>query len=653
MIRAAIIGLGRWGRSLVNSVHGKSDAIQFTRAYTRTRASAEDVLPREATFRSPPATSDILADPDIDAVVLATPHSQHETQVRQAAAAGKHIHVEKPITLDYAERAVGRRRRAATPASCWRSASAVASIPRSSKSASVSPTAGSAMCCPWWRSTPPRPASSSRRTTGAPRRRKRPAARSPRSGVHSLDHMIEFAGRVRDVRCVTARVFPGPSDDTTTVMLRFESGATGLLFCSVATATNFCFTLYGSKGLAEISKPTLQSFRFVPTSDTPPTGQVTAPPDQTAEHPDLRHAARRDDRVRPRHPRPHALPGAGRRRAARHGGVRRDRAIGENQHDRNGRVMQTRTLGSSGLVVSAVGLGGNNFGGRIDLAASRAVVHKALDLGITLIDTADSYGNRGGSEEALGEILGSRRNDIVLATKFGLQMDDAGRLRGASRGYIMRAVEASLTRLRTDRIDLYQLHRPDAKTPIEETLRALDDLVRQGKVRFIGCSNLPAKDVIAAQATARAHGLTPFVSCQDEYSLLEREIERELLPVITARGLGLLPYFPLASGLLTGKYVRGTPLPPGTRLARNAAHAADYLTDRNWRVVEALGDFARRKGHSLIELAFGWLLSHPEVSSVIAGATSAEQIEANVAAAGWRLSADELAEVDRLTREAG
>ena len=315
--------------------------------------------------------------------------------------------------------------------------------------------------------------------------------------------------------------------------------------------------------------------------------------------------------------------------------------------------MQTRTLGSSDLVVSAVGLGGNNFGGRIDLATSRAVVHKALDLGVTLIDTADSYGNRGGSEEALGEILGSRRNDIVLATKFGLQMDDAGRLKGASRGYIMRAVEASLTRLRTDRIDLYQLHRPDAKTPIEETLRALDDLVRQGKVRFIGCSNLPAKDVIAAQATARAHGLTPFVSCQDEYSLLEREIERELLPVIKARGLGLLPYFPLASGLLTGKYVRGAPLPRGTRLARNAAHAADYLTDRNWRVVEALGDFARRQGHSLIELAFGWLLSHPEVTSVIAGATSAEQVEANVAAAGWRLSADELAEVDRLTREAG
>ena len=314
--------------------------------------------------------------------------------------------------------------------------------------------------------------------------------------------------------------------------------------------------------------------------------------------------------------------------------------------------MQTRTLGNSDLVVSTVGLGGNNFGGRIDLAASRAVVHKALDLGVTLIDTADSYGNRGGSEEALGEILGARRNEIVLATKFGMPMDDTGRLRGASRGYIMGAVEASLVRLRTDRIDLYQLHRPDAKTPIEETLRALDDLVRQGKVRFIGCSNLPATDLIAAQETARTHGLTPFVSCQDEYSLLERDIEHELLPVIAARGLGLLPYFPLASGLLTGKYVRGAPPPRGTRLARNSAHAADYLTERNWRVIEALGDFARRRGRSLIELAFGWLLSHREVTSVIAGATSPAQIEANVAAAGWRLSAAELAEVDRLTRAA-
>jgi aryl-alcohol dehydrogenase-like predicted oxidoreductase len=311
--------------------------------------------------------------------------------------------------------------------------------------------------------------------------------------------------------------------------------------------------------------------------------------------------------------------------------------------------METRRLGRSDLVVSAVGLGGNNFGGRIDFAAARTVVHKALDLGINLIDTADAYGNRGGSEDALGQILGSQRNDVVLATKFGLQMDAAGQLKGASRGYIMRAVEASLTRLRTDRIDLYQLHRPDPHTPIEETLRALDDLVRQGKVRYIGCSNLPARDVVAAQEIARRNGLAAFVSCQDEYSLIERGIERELMPVIVDHGLGLLPYFPLASGLLTGKYRRGAAMPPGSRLARNASHASDFITDRNWRLLETLTSFSQRHGRSLIELAFGWLLSHAPVASVIAGATSAEQVEQNVRAANWRLSAEMLAEVDRIT----
>ena len=311
--------------------------------------------------------------------------------------------------------------------------------------------------------------------------------------------------------------------------------------------------------------------------------------------------------------------------------------------------METRRLGRSDLVVSAVGLGGNNFGGRIDFAAARTVVHKALDLGINLIDTADAYGNRGGSEDALGQILGSQRNDVVLATKFGLQMDAAGLLKGASRGYVMRAVEASLTRLRTDRIDLYQLHRPDPRTPIEETLRALDDLVRQGKVRYIGCSNLPARDVVAAQEIARRNGLAAFVSCQDEYSLIERGIERELMPVILENGLGLLPYFPLASGLLTGKYRRGAAMPPGSRLARNASHAADFITDRNWRLLETLTSFSQRHGRSLIELAFGWLLSHAPVASVIAGATSAEQVEQNVRAANWRLSAEMLAEVDRIT----
>jgi aryl-alcohol dehydrogenase-like predicted oxidoreductase len=311
--------------------------------------------------------------------------------------------------------------------------------------------------------------------------------------------------------------------------------------------------------------------------------------------------------------------------------------------------MQKRKLGSSTLEASVVGLGGNNFGGRIDFEASRRVVHRAIDLGINLIDTADSYGNKGGSEEALGTILGNTRKQIVLATKFGLPMDEAGKLRGASRGYIMSAVEASLTRLRTDWIDLYQLHRPDPQTPIEETLRALDDLVRQGKVRFIGCSNLSAQQVSEAQDVAQRNGLATFVSCQDEYSLLARDIERELIPAVKARGMSVLPYFPLASGLLTGKYQRGVPLPPGSRLSKNPRHAADFISERNWRIVGELAAFAARRGHSVVELAFSWLLRDGVVASVIAGATSPEQVEQNVGAADWTLSADDLAEIDRLT----
>ena len=311
--------------------------------------------------------------------------------------------------------------------------------------------------------------------------------------------------------------------------------------------------------------------------------------------------------------------------------------------------MEKRKLGSSTLEVSVVGLGGNNFGGRIDFAASERVVHRAIALGINLIDTADSYGNKGGSEEALGRILGDKRKDIVLASKFGLPMDDAGKLKGASRRYVMQAVEASLKRLRTDWIDLYQLHRPDPQTPIEETLRALDDLVRQGKVRFIGCSNLSAQQVIAAEDAARQHGLAAFVSCQDEYSLLVRDIERELVPAAKARGLGILPYFPLASGLLTGKYRRGAPLPPGSRLAKNPRHADEFITERNWRIVGELAAFAARRGRSMLELAFGWLLRDGVVASVIAGATTPEQVEQNIGAAGWKLSAEELAEIDRIT----
>ena len=311
--------------------------------------------------------------------------------------------------------------------------------------------------------------------------------------------------------------------------------------------------------------------------------------------------------------------------------------------------MQKRQLGNSTLEVSVVGLGGNNFGGRIDFDASQRVVHTAIDLGINLIDTADSYGHKGGSEEALGRILGAKRQSIVLASKFGLQMDDAGKLKGASRRYVMQAVEASLTRLRTDWIDLYQLHRPDPKTPIEETLRALDDLVRQGKVRFIGCSNLSAQQLAQAQDTAQRHGLAAFVSCQDEYSLLVRDIEGELIATMKARDLALLPYFPLASGLLTGKYKQGEPLPPGSRLSKNPRQAEEFINARNWRIVGALETFVARRGRSMLELAFSWLLRDGVVASVIAGATTPEQVEQNVRAAAWALSPEDLVEIDRIT----
>ncbi|HEX8664806.1 MAG TPA: aldo/keto reductase [Beijerinckiaceae bacterium] len=311
--------------------------------------------------------------------------------------------------------------------------------------------------------------------------------------------------------------------------------------------------------------------------------------------------------------------------------------------------MQERNLGSSGLRVSIVGVGCNNFGWHIDLEATRAVVHKALDLGVTLFDTADTYGERGGSERLLGEILGVRRKDIVLATKFGLEMDDAGRKKGGSRAYVMRAVDDSLRRLRTDWIDLYQLHRPDPLTPIEETLRALDDLIRQGKVRYVGCSNLPAWQVVEARWTAEARNLVPFASCQDEYSLLVRDIEKELVPAIEAYRMGLLPFFPLASGLLTGKYKRDAPMPEGTRLANTQRLADRYMTEANWGKVERLEAFAAERGKTLLELAFSWLAAKPYVSSVIAGATKPEQLEANVRAAEWALSAEDLAEIDRLS----
>ncbi len=311
--------------------------------------------------------------------------------------------------------------------------------------------------------------------------------------------------------------------------------------------------------------------------------------------------------------------------------------------------MEIRNLGHSGLRVSAIGLGCNNFGGRIDLEASRAVIHKALDLGITLFDTADVYGERGGSEAVMGQILGDDRKRIVLASKFCMPMSDSGEHQGASRRYIMSAVEASLKRLKTDWLDLYQLHRPDPLTPIEETLRALDDLVHQGKVRYIGCSNLPAWEVVEAQWTAKAANLTQFVSCQDEYSLVVRDAEASLLPAARKYGMGVLPYFPLASGLLTGKYRRNREMPADARLTKTQRLADRYLTDKNWERAEKLIDFAEARGHTILELAFSWLLAQSPVASVIAGATKPAQLEQNVTAGDWKLSAEDVAELDKIT----
>lgn len=311
--------------------------------------------------------------------------------------------------------------------------------------------------------------------------------------------------------------------------------------------------------------------------------------------------------------------------------------------------MEYRNLGQSGLRVSATGLGCNNFGGRIDLEATRRVVHAALDLGITLFDTADVYGDRGGSETCLGQVLKADRKGIVLATKFGMAMDDGGVRSGASRRYIIAAAEASLRRLKTDWIDLYQVHRPDPLTPIEETLRALDDLVQAGKVRYIGCSNFAGWQVVDAYWTARTVGCERFISCQDEYSLATRNVEQELIPAASRCGMGVLPYFPLASGLLTGKYRQNTPYPPGSRLATTPRLADRYLTERNWRTAERLSDFAAAHGISPVEVAFGWLLSRPSVASVIAGATRPEQIAENVRAAAWKPTQDHLAEIDRFT----
>ena len=301
--------------------------------------------------------------------------------------------------------------------------------------------------------------------------------------------------------------------------------------------------------------------------------------------------------------------------------------------------MRTRTLGSSGPDVSVVGLGCNNFGSRVNDEGTREVVDAALEAGITLLDTADVYGNRGGSESALGKALKGRRERVVLATKFGHAMtDDAPPNRG-SREYIRQAVEASLRRLQTDWIDLYQYHRPDGITPIEETLGALNELVDEGTVRFIGSSNLDGRQVVEADDVAKDRGWARFVSAQNEYSFLERGAEEELLPTAERLEIGVLPYFPLASGLLTGKYRRGRPAPAGTRLALRP----ERLTDDAFDTIEALESFAESRGVSLLDVAIGGLAAQPAIASVIAGATKPEQVRANAAAGDWQLSPGDLA----------
>jgi aryl-alcohol dehydrogenase-like predicted oxidoreductase len=310
--------------------------------------------------------------------------------------------------------------------------------------------------------------------------------------------------------------------------------------------------------------------------------------------------------------------------------------------------MDKRHVGRSGLRVTKIGLGCNNFGWSIDQEASNQVVGRALDLGIDLFDTADRYGTIGGdSEIVLGKALGARRKDIVLLTKFGVNLLDH-RVRDSSRRYISSAVEASLKRLGTDWIDCYMIHWPDYATPMEETLRALDDLVHSGKVRYLACSNLETWRVADAICTSRNKGLEGFVATQTEYSLLNRAAEKDVIPALEYYGLGFIPYYPLASGLLTGKYSGAN---AQGRLKDNFLRLGDaFMTERNLRIVNSLESFCKERGHTLLELAISWLAAQRTVASVICGATKPEQIEQNVKAAEWALTTEDLATVDQLTR---
>ena len=310
--------------------------------------------------------------------------------------------------------------------------------------------------------------------------------------------------------------------------------------------------------------------------------------------------------------------------------------------------MRYRSLGESGLLVSVLGLGCNNVGGRLDTDGTRAVVDAAIDAGITLFDTSDTYGGGGGSESALGEILGKRRGQVVLATKFGHQNADMGYGPAAGakggRAYIRRAVTESLRRLRTDYIDLYQLHTPDPVTPVEETIAALHELVAEGKVRYLGHSNYSGWQLADAAHLAARSGHTPFISAQNHWSLLDRQAEAEVVPAARHFGLGVLPYFPLANGLLTGKIRQGQPVPAGSRLASRLG----YITEEKLAKVEALIAWAQPRGRTILDVAVGALAAQPGCASVIAGAMTPEQVKANAAAAEWIPSPAELAEIDRI-----
>jgi aryl-alcohol dehydrogenase-like predicted oxidoreductase len=308
--------------------------------------------------------------------------------------------------------------------------------------------------------------------------------------------------------------------------------------------------------------------------------------------------------------------------------------------------VEYRQLGNSGVRVSVIGLGTNQFGGKVDQAGVNDIVHGALDLGINFIDTANVY--RGGrSEETLGVALKGRWHQVVLATKFTMKMGDGPNERGASRYHMMNAVEESLRRLQSDHIDLYQVHEWDETTPLEETLRALDDLVRSGKVRYVGASNFSAWQLTKANLLAEVRGWAPFVTIQPHYHMFEREIEKELIPYCNAHNVGVLPYFPLAGGFLTGKYRRGEAAPPGSR-GETSAYVQKYMTDPGYDKIEALTAWARERGRSMTELAHAWLLAQPRVSSVISGATRLAHVQSNAQAANWALTSEELEEVNAI-----